>query len=558
MLKKRTAVYCLLLGLLGLLSFTAYQYRNELRDRSLTEYDDTGMFHNILNVGMNDMWQGDTHVVMGKMANETLRAQLGRRTWYLLHVMASRYPEQPTRDEKDAMKNFLFLMSRLYPCGDCAHHFQQHLKKHPPIVGSRNDLEQYLCNMHNVVNRSELPVVLPNDVPPPYSLFEHETNTCESESHAFDAASFSELEPTGLVTAVRGKAVVIQQRLVASQSSLLLELQNISACSVTISANANPNYLFGITAKFMFRDNVDMVSAMEGLSQTDPKTNTTLMRLGMKSVQLGELASLECHVVLPTVACMDKVQLQLPANAHLNACGITKCMLRHLDIAAIDGKMELKQIETQHIRVAIAKGAIDAKDIFAKEAAEFIAISGRVHIDRCNVEKTARFNIPSAQLFIHNLHAQTAKIQGSQANILVDNCITKAMHVNSKHGMITLNAIKADSISVQSETASIRGHWYVSKLLDISASSAIVQGKADVAQEARVSVKTANWPIQLSVNRDYQGSFTVKAFNGLANFGLDNATFYNKTLDTAHGVVGIGGSRLEVQNRNSPVVISSH
>ncbi|KAI9477616.1 hypothetical protein LPJ78_000067 [Coemansia sp. RSA 989] len=405
---------------------------------------------------------------------------------------------------------------------------------------------------------SELPVVLPNDVPPPYSLFEHETNTYESESHAFDAASFSELEPTGLVTAVRGKTVVIQQRLVASQSSLLLELQNISACSVTISANANPNYLFGITAKFMFRDNVDMVSAMEGLSQTDPKTNTTLMRLGMKSVQLGELASLECHVVLPTVACMDKVQLQLPANAHLNACGITKCMLRRLDIAAIDGKMELKQIETQHIRVAIAKGAIDAKDIFAKEAAEFIAISGRVHIDRCNVEKTARFNIPSAQLFIHNLHAQTAKIQGSQANILVDNCITKAMHVNSKHGMITLNAIKADSISVQSETASIRGHWYVSKLLDISASSAIVQGKADVAQEARVSVKTANWPIQLSVNRDYQGSFTVKAFNGLANFGLDNATFYNKALDTAHGVVGIGGSRLEVQNRNSPVVISSH
>ncbi|KAJ2246495.1 hypothetical protein GGH97_002458, partial [Coemansia sp. RSA 475] len=131
-------------------------YRDELRDRSVTNYDnaDSGVFRNVLNMGLGDMWQGDTHVVMGKMANETLRAQLGRRTWYLLHVMASRYPEDPAHDEKEAMRSFLFLMSRLYPCGDCAHHFQQHLKKHPPVVDTRHELEQYLCGMHNVVNKS--------------------------------------------------------------------------------------------------------------------------------------------------------------------------------------------------------------------------------------------------------------------------------------------------------------------------------------------------------------------------------------------------------------------
>ncbi|KAJ1844290.1 hypothetical protein H4S02_004198 [Coemansia sp. RSA 2611] len=157
MLKKRTALFCVLLGLLGVLSLTAFRYRDELRDRTVASFDepdDSGMLRNMFNGGLGDMWQGDTHVVMGKMANETLRAQLGRRTWYFLHVMASRYPEQPTGDERTAMRSFLFLMSRLYPCGDCAHHFQQHLKKHPPVVGSRNDLEQYLCAMHNVVNRS--------------------------------------------------------------------------------------------------------------------------------------------------------------------------------------------------------------------------------------------------------------------------------------------------------------------------------------------------------------------------------------------------------------------
>ncbi|KAJ2780396.1 hypothetical protein H4R18_003477 [Coemansia javaensis] len=159
MLKVKTFVLYLALGCLGFLTFTAIQYRDEFRDRSLRSYDGGeggggagGMLHNLLNVG--ELWQGDTHVVMGKMVNETLRAQLGQRTWYLMHVMASRYPEDPTKNEQEAMRSFLFLMSRLYPCGECAHHFQQHLKKHPPVVTNRHAFEQYLCSMHNVVNRS--------------------------------------------------------------------------------------------------------------------------------------------------------------------------------------------------------------------------------------------------------------------------------------------------------------------------------------------------------------------------------------------------------------------
>ncbi|KAI7826309.1 ERV/ALR sulfhydryl oxidase domain-containing protein [Kickxella alabastrina] len=161
MLKIRSFLTLLVFASLGLLTYTTYQYRDNFRDRSVTNFtndpspeEDSGMFHNLLANNLSNLWQGDTHVVMGKMANETLRAQLGRRTWYLMHVMASRYPTDPTADERGAMKSFLFLLSRLYPCGDCAHHFQQHLKKHPPVVDSRDKLEQYLCTMHNVVNKS--------------------------------------------------------------------------------------------------------------------------------------------------------------------------------------------------------------------------------------------------------------------------------------------------------------------------------------------------------------------------------------------------------------------
>ncbi|KAI9499976.1 hypothetical protein GGI25_005363 [Coemansia spiralis] len=156
MSRARSLLLTVTLFCLSFLALSMYRYRDEFRDRSLSNLsnEDSGLFGNLIHAGGLDMWQGDTHVVMGKMGNETLRAQLGRRTWYLLHVMASRYPEEPTRSEQDAVKNFLFLMSRLYPCGDCAHHFQQHLKKYPPVVASRHALEQYLCNMHNIVNKS--------------------------------------------------------------------------------------------------------------------------------------------------------------------------------------------------------------------------------------------------------------------------------------------------------------------------------------------------------------------------------------------------------------------
>ncbi|PVU97252.1 hypothetical protein BB561_000667 [Smittium simulii] len=92
--------------------------------------------------------------VMGKLANETLRAQLGQSTWYLLHVMASRYPVEPTETEKILVLGFIKYLSFLYPCGDCAVHFQQNLKKLPPNVDSRDAFEQWLCQIHNIVNKS--------------------------------------------------------------------------------------------------------------------------------------------------------------------------------------------------------------------------------------------------------------------------------------------------------------------------------------------------------------------------------------------------------------------
>ncbi|KAF4598790.1 hypothetical protein EYR38_007198 [Pleurotus pulmonarius] len=91
-------------------------------------------------------------VIMGKLGNATAKAALGRATWKLIHTMTLRYPESPTADERDALNSYFHLLSRLYPCGECATEFQQLLKKFPPQTSSRRAASLWLCFVHNQVN----------------------------------------------------------------------------------------------------------------------------------------------------------------------------------------------------------------------------------------------------------------------------------------------------------------------------------------------------------------------------------------------------------------------
>ncbi|KAG0289903.1 hypothetical protein BGZ96_006620 [Linnemannia gamsii] len=91
-------------------------------------------------------------VIMPQLGNATAKAELGRATWKLFHTMASRYPLKPKPDERAAIKQWIYLLSRLYPCGECADHFQEMLKQHPPQVSSRASLSNWACSIHNIVN----------------------------------------------------------------------------------------------------------------------------------------------------------------------------------------------------------------------------------------------------------------------------------------------------------------------------------------------------------------------------------------------------------------------
>lgn len=90
--------------------------------------------------------------MMGRLANDTLRAELGRAAWRLLHTMCGRFPLHPDVSQQQSLHDYIYLFAELYPCGECAEHFQAILKSYPPDVSSREAVAKWACFVHNKVN----------------------------------------------------------------------------------------------------------------------------------------------------------------------------------------------------------------------------------------------------------------------------------------------------------------------------------------------------------------------------------------------------------------------
>jgi FAD-linked sulfhydryl oxidase len=90
-----------------------------------------------------------------KLGNETLKAELGRAAWKLFHTTMARFPDKPSKDESDALKSYIYLFARLYPCGECAEHFQKIINKFPPQTSSRSTAAAWACHVHNEVNKAK-------------------------------------------------------------------------------------------------------------------------------------------------------------------------------------------------------------------------------------------------------------------------------------------------------------------------------------------------------------------------------------------------------------------
>lgn len=81
------------------------------------------------------------------------KEELGSNTWSFLHTMAAYYPANPNEEQKKDMKTFMGLFSKFYPCEICAEDLRQQLKVMPPETNSQHQLSQWLCKIHNEVNK---------------------------------------------------------------------------------------------------------------------------------------------------------------------------------------------------------------------------------------------------------------------------------------------------------------------------------------------------------------------------------------------------------------------
>ncbi|GEQ68690.1 hypothetical protein JCM33374_g2358 [Metschnikowia sp. JCM 33374] len=120
---------------------------------------DTGSGNTGLNSDLSAPEEFTETPFMPKMANETLKAQLGNSAWHLFHTILARYPDKPSISEKSTLKQYIHLFAQVYPCGDCARHFTQLLAKYPVQVESRKTAALWGCHIHNKVNeRLEKPI----------------------------------------------------------------------------------------------------------------------------------------------------------------------------------------------------------------------------------------------------------------------------------------------------------------------------------------------------------------------------------------------------------------
>lgn len=80
------------------------------------------------------------------------RGELGSATWSFLHSVAAYFPAVPNPEQQQDAAQLLQIVSRLYPCSDCAEDLRKDLTEEPPLVTSAEEFSQWMCRLHNKVN----------------------------------------------------------------------------------------------------------------------------------------------------------------------------------------------------------------------------------------------------------------------------------------------------------------------------------------------------------------------------------------------------------------------
>lgn len=152
LIARRSVITLTLLSfVIGVIFFSGVRELPARPKISRYQHDSTADFRDDTALGQTTL---TGHAIAPKLGNETIKAELGRAAWKLFHTTMARFPDKPTMEESAALKTYIHLFQRLYPCGECAEHFGELLQKYPPQVSSRSAAAAWACHVHNQVNIS--------------------------------------------------------------------------------------------------------------------------------------------------------------------------------------------------------------------------------------------------------------------------------------------------------------------------------------------------------------------------------------------------------------------
>lgn len=80
----------------------------------------------------------------------------GPHAWFFLHCITLVYPNNPTEEDKQNMKQYFTCLEKVLPCHKCRQNFGMHLDKFPindKVLSSRDELVKWLIDIHNESNK---------------------------------------------------------------------------------------------------------------------------------------------------------------------------------------------------------------------------------------------------------------------------------------------------------------------------------------------------------------------------------------------------------------------
>lgn len=80
----------------------------------------------------------------------------GNCAWKFIHLGSMVYPTNPSQEDKDGMRTFIYGLPYILPCPKCKEHAKEYIQNNLNLIEdaivSKKNLFQFFVNFHNSVN----------------------------------------------------------------------------------------------------------------------------------------------------------------------------------------------------------------------------------------------------------------------------------------------------------------------------------------------------------------------------------------------------------------------